>query len=472
MTRGRDVGTSDVAGGPAPHIPVLARRAIEFLAPRDDALYVDGTFGAGGHTRLILAAANSRVIGVDRDRSAIALGAHLVAEAAGRLFLAEDRLSDLEALLASRGVDWIDGLLIDLGVSSMQLDQAERGFSFRRDGPLDMRMDAEGPTAADLVAVAPEATLAAIIRTLGEERHARAVARAIVRRREQAPIRTTRELAEIVEGVVRAKPGEIHPATRTFQALRMFLNGELDEVASALAAAERILAPGGRLVVISFHSLEDRVVKRFLAARGRAAAVSRHQPLAAGPAPTFRILTPRAVIADADEVTENPRARSAKLRAAERTDAPASGLPVEAVPCFPRSQTCCGGADMLRVINIVVVAALVGSAAWVYKIKFEATVQAESVARLRSEIRRERDMIATLRAEWSRLDSPERLQELAQRHLKLRPVEFAQFDRLDNLPERPKPIVPPGTADPIGAIIETFADAEVLNGTLPDRSRR
>lgn len=342
MTRGRDVGRSDVAGGLAPHIPVLARSAIELLGPRDNALYVDGTFGAGGHTKLILAAAHCRVIGLDRDRSAIAHGAGLVAEAAGRLFLAEDRLSDLEALLASRGIDRIDGLLIDLGVSSMQLDQAERGFSFRHDGPLDMRMDAEGPTAAEIVAVASEAALATIIHTLGEERHARAVARAIVRRRENTPIRTTGELAEIVESVVRSKPGEIHPATRTFQALRMFLNGELDEVASALTTAEGMLAPGGRLVVIAFHSLEDRIVKRFFAARGRAAAVSRHQPLAAGPAPTFRILTPRAVVADADEVAENPRARSAKLRAGERTDAPASGLPVEAVPVLPRL------ADVLR----------------------------------------------------------------------------------------------------------------------------
>jgi 16S rRNA (cytosine1402-N4)-methyltransferase len=335
MIRGRGIGVSDVAGGPAPHIPVLARRVIEFLAPRDGATYVDGTFGAGGHTRLILAAAKCHVIGVDRDRNAIALGARLVAEAGGRLFLAEDRLSDLESLLASRGLGRIDGLLVDLGVSSMQLDQAERGFSFRRDGPLDMRMDAEGPTAADLVAVASERELAVIISTLGEERYARAVARAIVRRREQAAIRTTRELSEIVESVVRAKPGDIHPATRTFQALRMFVNGELDEVASALATAERVLSPRGRLVMISFHSLEDRIVKRFLAARGRAAAVSRHQPLAEGPAPTFRILTSRAVVADEEEVAANPRARSAKLRAAERTDAPASGLPIEAAPALP-----------------------------------------------------------------------------------------------------------------------------------------
>ena len=335
MNRGRGIGNTDVAGGPAPHIPVLARPAIDHLAPRDGGLYIDGTFGAGGHTRLILAAANCRVIGIDRDRSAIALGAPLVAEAEGRLILTESRFSEIEAVLARNGVTSIDGLLIDLGVSSMQLDQAARGFSFRRDGPLDMRMDAEGPTAADLVAAASERTLAKVIATLGEERHARAVARAIVKRREEGPIRTTRELAETVESVVWAKPGEIHPATRTFQALRMFLNDELGELVSALATAERLLAPGGRLVVISFHSLEDRIVKRFFAARGRAASVSRHQPLTPSAAPTLRILTSRAVTASAEENAENPRARSAKLRAAERTDAAASALPIEAVPELP-----------------------------------------------------------------------------------------------------------------------------------------
>lgn len=343
MTRGRGIGPLDAAGGPAPHIPVLARPVVELLGPHDGGLYVDGTFGAGGHTRLILAAgSDTHVIGIDRDRSAIALGATLVAEAGGRLFLAEERLSELPGLLAARGVARIDGLLVDLGVSSMQLDQAERGFSFRNDGPLDMRMEAEGPSAADLVAAASERDLAAIIRTLGEERHARAVARAIVHARAEAPIGTTRALAEVVEGVVRAKPGEIHPATRTFQALRMFVNDELGELAAALAAAERLLWPGGRLVVISFHSLEDRIVKRFLAARSRAAAVSRHQPAVEDFSPSLRLLTPRAVVADETEVAENPRARSAKLRAAERLDAPVTVLPIEAVPGLPPM------ADVLR----------------------------------------------------------------------------------------------------------------------------
>lgn len=335
MTRGRDAGKPAGAGGLAPHIPVLGRRVVDLLAPRDGALYVDATFGAGGHTRLILEAADCRVIGIDRDQSAIALGADLVEAAQGRLILVQDRFSELEQVLASLSVAAVDGIVIDLGVSSMQLDQGERGFSFRHDGPLDMRMGGAGPTAADLVAVASERDLAAIIATLGEERFARPVARAIVAERERGRIDTTRALASIVEKVVRARPGEIHPATRTFQALRMAVNEELDELAAALAAAERVLAPGGRLAVISFHSLEDRIVKRFLAVRSRAAAVSRHQPLAPAQPSTFDLLTPRAVIADADEIAINPRARSAKLRAAERTEAPPSAKPVEALPRVP-----------------------------------------------------------------------------------------------------------------------------------------
>ena len=332
MTGGRGTGPSGAAGGPAPHVPVLARRVVEFLAPRDGGLYLDATFGAGGHTRLILDAADCRVIGIDRDQDAVALGAALVEAAAGRLVLIQDRFSALESALASASVDAVDGIVLDLGVSSMQLDEPERGFSFRHDGPLDMRMGASGPSAADVVAAAPERELAAIIATLGEERHARAVARAIAARRQEAPIRTTRALADIVSRVVRARVGDIHPATRTFQALRMFVNEELQELAQGLAAAERVLAPGGRLVAISFHSLEDRLVKRFLAGRSRAAAVSRHRPAPRVGAASFRLLTPKPVVPDANEVAANPRARSARLRAAERTAAAA----IEAPDPLPR----------------------------------------------------------------------------------------------------------------------------------------
>ena len=335
MTRGRDTGASGVAGGPAPHIPVLARRVIEYLAPRDGRVYVDGTFGAGGHTRLILDAADCRVIGIDRDQSAIAGGFGMVESYGERLLLVQDRFSEIESVLRSAGLAAVDGVVLDVGVSSMQLDQAERGFSFRHDGPLDMRMGRDGPSAADVVAAASERDLSRIIATLGEERFARLVAREIVKRREEAPITTTGELADLVGRVVRRKPDEIHPATRTFQALRIFVNEELQELMEGLAAAERVLTPGGCLAVISFHSLEDRIVKRFLASRSKRAAVSRHQPEAQSAASSFRLLTPKAVTADADEIAENPRARSAKLRAAERTDAPAIAAPLEALPPLP-----------------------------------------------------------------------------------------------------------------------------------------
>jgi 16S rRNA (cytosine1402-N4)-methyltransferase len=222
---------------------------------------------------------------------------------------------------------------MDVGVSSMQLDQGERGFSFRLGGPLDMRMGHDGPTAADVVARASEADLANIIYIFGEERHSRAVARAIVAARKEGPIATTRALADIVARVVRSKPNEIHPATRTFQALRIFVNEELDELHRALAAAERLLKPGGRLVVVSFHSLEDRIVKNFLAERGKPVGGSRHLPEIAQAAPSFQILTKRPITPTEQEIAANPRARSAKLRAGERTAAPAHAA--GALPAWP-----------------------------------------------------------------------------------------------------------------------------------------
>jgi 16S rRNA (cytosine1402-N4)-methyltransferase len=321
MTMGGDSGKPAVAGGPARHIPVLARPAIEHLNIRDGGIYIDGTFGAGGYTRLILEAANTHVIGIDRDQSALARGFGLVEAFGGGLTLVEDRFSALDRVARECGFDAVDGVVLDIGVSSMQLDEAERGFSFRLEGPLDMRMGNSGPSAADVVAAVSERDLANIIFLLGEERHSRAVARAIVAARSKAPIETTGALAEIVARVVRSKPGEIHPATRTFQALRIFVNEELSELSSGLAAAERILKPGGRLVVVSFHSLEDRMVKTFFAERGRVRAGSRHHPVAEAAPPTFTILTKRPIVADDAEIGSNPRARSAKLRAGERTDA-------------------------------------------------------------------------------------------------------------------------------------------------------
>jgi 16S rRNA (cytosine1402-N4)-methyltransferase len=308
---------------PAPrHTSVLGREAIEWLAPRDGGIFVDATFGAGGYSRAILETPGTRVIGIDRDRTAITGGFGLVDRSDGRLTLVEDRFSNLAEICAAHGFDAVDGVVMDVGVSSMQLDQAERGFSFRLGGPLDMRMGQSGPTAADVVAKASEADLASIIYIFGEERHSRRVARAIVAARKDAPVTTTRALADIVGKVVRSKPNEIHPATRTFQALRIFVNEELDELHQALSAAERVLKPGGRLVVISFHSLEDRIVKNFLNERGRASSGSRHLPEVAHVASSFQILTKRPVTPGAAEVAANPRARSAKLRAAERTAAP------------------------------------------------------------------------------------------------------------------------------------------------------
>jgi 16S rRNA (cytosine1402-N4)-methyltransferase len=273
------------------------------------------------------------VIGIDRDRSAIMAGFDLVDRSDGRLTLVEDRFSHLAEICAAQGFDAVDGVVMDVGVSSMQLDEAERGFSFRLGGPLDMRMGHDGPTAADVIAHASEADLANIIYIFGEERHSRAVARAIVAARKQAPVTTTRALADIVAKVVRSKPGEIHPATRTFQALRIFVNAELDELHLALSAAERVLKPGGRLAVVSFHSLEDRIVKNFFAQRGKAGGGSRHLPEIAQAAPSFVILTKRPVTPDDDEISANPRARSAKLRAAERTTA--SSHAAAALPAWP-----------------------------------------------------------------------------------------------------------------------------------------
>jgi 16S rRNA (cytosine1402-N4)-methyltransferase len=305
------------------HISVLGRETVEMLGPRDGGIYLDATFGAGGYSRMILETGGTRVIGIDRDRSAISGGFDLVDRAGGRLTLVEDRFSNLAEICAAQGIEAVDGVVMDVGVSSMQLDQAARGFSFRLGGPLDMRMGHDGPTAADVVAKASEADLANIIYIFGEERHSRGVARAIVAARKEAPITTTQALADIVGRVVRAKPNEIHPATRTFQALRIFVNEELDELHLALSAAERVLKPGGRLVVVSFHSLEDRIVKDFLNQRGKAGGGSRHLPEIAQVPPSFQILTKRPVIPGEAEISANPRARSAKLRAAERTVAPA-----------------------------------------------------------------------------------------------------------------------------------------------------
>jgi len=312
------------------HRPVLLREVLEALAPRDGGVYIDGTFGAGGYSRGILDSADCTVWAIDRDPQAIAGGAAMSANYAGRLRLKQGRYGEMRALLASEGVAGADGIALDIGVSSMQLDRAERGFSFRLDGPLDMRMESSGPSAADVVNGADERELADIIFNLGEERRARTIARAIVEARKARRFSRTLELAEIVR---RANPGRgadgIDPATRTFQALRIHVNDELGELERGLRAAEALLKSGGRLAVVTFHSLEDRQVKNFLRERcGKAPRASRHLPpeSANDAAPTFRLLPQNGRTPGEDEVARNPRARSARLRAAERTAAP-SELP-------------------------------------------------------------------------------------------------------------------------------------------------
>ena len=276
------------SGDIARHVPVLRAEMLEALDPKDGEIHVDCTFGAGGYSRAILEAADTRVCAIDRDPQAIAAGAALVAAFPGRLTLLQGRFADMEALLSRFGIDRVDGVVLDIGVSSMQIDEAERGFSFAKDGPLDMRMSREGPSAADIVNAAPYVQLIRIIGVLGEEHNARAIARAIEKARAKSPILTTLALAEIVSKATGGPKGRIHPATRTFQALRIHVNRELEELAEGLAAAERLLRPGGRLAVVTFHSLEDRIAKRFLAIRaGQTGGPSRHSPEQAGPNPSF-----------------------------------------------------------------------------------------------------------------------------------------------------------------------------------------
>ena len=308
------------------------------LAPRDGGIYVDGTFGAGGYTRGLLAAAQCKVLAIDRDPQAIAGGATLVADFPDRLILVEGRFSDMENLAARFGITMIDGATLDVGVSSMQLDEAGRGFSFAKEGPLDMRMEQRGLSAADVVNRAEADELTRIIGILGEERKARTIAQAIVRARKEEPIHTTAALVRAIEKATgKQRPQDrIHPATRTFQALRIYVNQELEELALALSAAERLLRPQGRLAVVTFHSLEDRIVKRFFAERsGKLPSASRHMPgREAASAARFTPLFKGHREPTPEETARNPRARSAKLRAGERTRAEALPLDLEglAVP--------------------------------------------------------------------------------------------------------------------------------------------
>jgi 16S rRNA (cytosine1402-N4)-methyltransferase len=319
----------------AAHLPVMLNEVLDALRPTDGGFYVDGTFGRGGYAGALLDAAHCTVLAIDRDPQAIAAGRALADRHPGRLLLRHGRFGDLQRLVTAE-VDSVDGVTLDLGVSSPQLDDPARGFSFRADGPLDMRMDPSdgAPTAADLVNRLPEGELADLIFRLGEERKSRRVAHAIVAARAEARIETTAQLAEIVRRAVGRSADGIDPATRTFQALRLAVNEELEELDRGLVAAERVLKPAGRLAVVAFHSLEDRAVKQFLKLRaGAEAKPSRHAPAARAPAvPSFRLLGNRALRPGAAELAANPRARSARLRAAERTSAAPLSLGLEGNP--------------------------------------------------------------------------------------------------------------------------------------------
>ena len=313
---------SPAAERSAAHVPVLLDAVIDALAVAPGETHVDGTFGAGGYTKAILAKGAARVFAFDRDPEAIQYGETLAATSGGRLTLVPERFSRMRQALAARGVDQVDGVALDIGVSSMQLDRPERGFSFQADGPLDMRMGDDGERAADFLNRAEEGEIADILFHFGEEPKARRIARAIVAAR---PIGRTGQLADIVRRAAGHRPGaKKDPATRSFQAIRIHVNDELKELEGGLAAAEQVLAPGGRLAVVTFHSLEDRIVKRFLKARsGALPAGSRHLPARAkaGPAPTFEAVA-KPLRPGPAEAAANPRARSANLRAARRTAAP------------------------------------------------------------------------------------------------------------------------------------------------------
>ena len=306
------------------HNPVLVVEVVEALSPKADAVYLDATFGRGGYSRAILDAAPCEVIAIDRDPDAIAAGQSLCREYDDRLTLLEGRFSQIRSLLASIHVPYVDGIVFDFGVSSPQLDDADRGFSFRFDGPLDMRMEKSGTDASDFINAASEKDIADILWQFGEERASRRIARAIIEARKETEITTTFQLAKIIRAVMpRPKPGQIDPATRSFQAIRIYINNELEEICAALPAAMACLKPGGKLAVVAFHSLEDRLVKTFIMNEaGKAPRPSRHLPDLEEHPPRLKMITRKPIIPTDDEMHRNPRSRSARLRIAERTDAP------------------------------------------------------------------------------------------------------------------------------------------------------
>lgn len=301
-----------------PHIPVMLQEVIEQISPKDGGIYVDGTFGAGGYTRAVLESANCTVIAIDRDPDAIAAGEQLWTKYPNRLILLNGTFGDMVNLIRAEDIEHVDGVMLDIGVSSMQIDQPERGFSFKKDGTLDMRMSQNGLTAAQVVNLYGEKEIADIIYQYGEERHSRRIASAIVAKRKERPFATTLELASAIRSAVPHKKTDIDPATRTFQALRIYVNDELEQLRSGLLGAEELLKTGGRMAIVSFHSLEDRIVKAFIQEKsGKTANPSRHLPASEAKTATLKQISKKPILPSETEIKRNPRARSARLRVAE-----------------------------------------------------------------------------------------------------------------------------------------------------------
>jgi 16S rRNA (cytosine1402-N4)-methyltransferase len=444
MTAG-ETGRAD--GETHRHVPVLARTAVDMLGVRSGEIYIDGTFGAGGYSRIILETPGAQVLAIDRDRAAVAGGAEIVAQAQGRLTLAEGRFSALDDVARQFGHAAVDGVVLDLGVSSMQLDEAERGFSFRHRRSArhahGRRRDRARPTWWRTLASATSPTSFT------------GWARSAVRARWRAP--SSRRASGNRSGPRARWPTSWRkggarqaraPSIRRRAPFRRCASSSTkssDRTGRDLAAAERILKPAGRLAVVSFHSLEDRIVKTFLNERSRAPGTRATVPEAAGPAPSFRLLTRRPREPGEAEVAGNPRARSAKLRAAEahRRRGAADSDVAALLPRLPSLADTREGAMSMRLLNVCVLVLLVAAAVAVYEIKFESTLRAERVAKLRADVRRERDAIAALRAEWAALEKPARMQGLVRRHLPLGPAHPTQFDSLDRLPPQPPKIVQP-----------------------------
>lgn len=304
-----------------PHIPVLLNEVVESIAPKDGGVYVDGTFGAGGYTRAVLDAADCTVYAIDRDPDAIREGQKLVDAYKGRLHLLHGTFGEMAELVRGEGVDFVDGVMLDIGVSSMQIDRAERGFSFQKDGALDMRMSQNGLSAADVLNTFGERDIADIIYKYGEERFSRRIAAAVVEQRKTAPFKTTLEFADLIRRTVPHKREDIDPATRSFQALRIYVNDELGQLESGLSAAHNLLKAGGRMAVVSFHSLEDRIVKTFMQEKsGKTANPSRYMPVVEKQAATLKTITKKPILPTESETKFNPRARSARLRVAEKAE--------------------------------------------------------------------------------------------------------------------------------------------------------